>query len=188
MVYLGCSPERKQEQIIELLRPYKGRIEELIAKGTIFLVTGNAVEIFGKEIRDGDRVIPGLGLFDFYAVRYMDRDRHNSQYVGSFTTEDGQEITLLGHKSQFSFSYGDFSREPFVDIEIGIGMNPEIRQEGLRRNHFFGTYSLGPYLIMNPLFTKYLLRLMGLEDRLCFEKEIIEAYEYRRDELRRTLG
>ena len=188
MVYLGCSPERKQEQIIELLRPYRSRIEELIEKGTVFLVTGNAVEIFGREIRDGDRVIPGLGLFDCYAVRYMDRDRHNSQYVGSFTTEDGRELTLLGHKSQFSFSYGDFSREFFVDIEIGIGMNPEIRQEGLRRNHFFGTYSLGPYLIMNPLFTKYLLRLMGLEDRLCFEKEIIEAYEYRRDELRRTLG
>ena len=53
MVYLGCSPERKQEQIIELLRPYRSRIEELIEKGTVFLVTGNAVEIFGREIRDG---------------------------------------------------------------------------------------------------------------------------------------
>ena len=139
MVYLGCSPERKQEQIIELLRPYRSRIEELIEKGTVFLVTGNAVEIFGREIRDGQRVIPALGLFDFYAVRYMDRDRHNSQYIAPFTTEDGQVITLLGHRSQFSFSYGDFSREPLAVVERGIGMNPETRYEGVRRNRFFGT-------------------------------------------------
>jgi CobQ-like glutamine amidotransferase family enzyme len=187
LVYLGCSPERKQEQIIELLRPHLDRIRELIDRGTVFLVTGNAVEIFGREIRDGDRVIPALGLFDFYSVRYMDRDRHNSQYIAAFTGERGEEITLLGHRSQFSFSYGDFSGEALARVEVGIGMNPDTKDEGLRRNHFFGTYSLGPYLIMNPPFTKYLLRLMGLEDRLCFEAEAMEAYEYRRDELRRTL-
>lgn len=187
MVYLGCSPERKQEQIIELLRPHLDRIRELIDRGTIFLVTGNAVEIFGREIRDGDRVIPALGLFDFYSVRYMDRERHNSQYIAAFTSDEGDAITLLGHRSQFSFSYGDFSGEALAPVELGIGMNPDTKYEGLRRNHFFGTYSLGPYLIMNPLFTKYLLRLMGLDDSLCFEREAMKAYEYRRDELRRTL-
>ena len=187
MVYLGCSPERKQEQIIRLLRPYTDRIRELIDRGVVFLVTGNAVEIFGREIRDGDRVIPALGLFDFYSVRYMDRERHNSQYIAEFTSDEGDRITLLGHRSQFSFSYGDFSREALAPVELGIGMNPDTKWEGLRRNHFFGTYSLGPYLIMNPLFTKYLLRLMGLDDSLCFEADAIKAYEYRRDELRRTL-
>jgi CobQ-like glutamine amidotransferase family enzyme len=151
------------------------------------LATGNAIEIFGREIKDGDRVIPALGIFDFTSVRYMEEDRHNSQYVGLFKAKDGTEITMLGHRSQFSFAYGEFD-EPFIDIEIGIGMNPDTKREGLYRNNFFATYSLGPYLIMNPLFTKYLLRLLGLDDTLLFEKEIIEAYEYRRDELRRNLG
>lgn len=187
MIYLGCSPERKQEQIISLLMPHKDRLKELIDKGTIVLATGNAIEIFGREIKDGDRVIPALGIFDFTSERYMDADRHNSQYVGLFRAHDGTEITMLGHRSQFSFAYGDFD-EPFIDIEIGIGMNPDTKREGLYRNNFFATYSLGPYLIMNPLFTKYLLRLLGLDDTLLFEKEIIEAYEYRRDELRRNLG
>lgn len=187
MIYLGCSPERKQERIIELLMPHRERISELIDKGTIVLATGNAIEIFGREIKDGDRVIPALGIFDFTSVRYMEEDRHNSQYVGLFKAKDGTEITMLGHRSQFSFAYGDFD-EPFIDIEIGIGMNPDTKREGLYRNNFFATYSLGPYLIMNPLFTKYLLRLLGLDDTLLFEKEIIEAYEYRRDELRRNLG
>lgn len=187
MIYLGCSPERKQERIIELLMPHRERLSELIDRGVIVLATGNAIEMFGREIRDAGRVIPALSLFDFYSERYMEEDRHNSQYVGSFRTAEGEELTLLGHRSQFSFAYGDFD-ESFIDIEIGIGMNPGTKKEGLHRNNLHATYSLGPYLIMNPPFTKYILRLLGLDDSLLFEAEITEAYEYRRDELRRNLG
>lgn len=187
MIYLGCSPERKQEQIIEILMPYKERISQLIESSTIFLITGNAIEIFGNEICDGERTIPCLGLFDFYAERHMNAERHNSQYVGTFTLPNGEEMTMLGHRSQFSFSYGTFD-EPFVNINIGIGMNPDTKAEGIHRNNFFATYSLGPYLIMNPLFAKHLLSLMGISDSLCFEAEAIEAYEYRRAELIANLG
>lgn len=188
MIYLGCTSERKQEQIIEILRPYKNRIVELIDKGVVFLVTGNACEIFGKSIKDEDRIIDGLGIFDFNAVRDLNGERHNSQYVGTFTDDNGESILMLGHRSQFSFSYGDFEQNKFIDIEIGIGMNPETKAEGLYKNNFFATYSLGPYLIMNPLFAKYLLRKIGVDDSLAFEKEAVEAYEYRRDELRKNLG
>lgn len=188
MIYIGCLTERKQEQVIGLLMPYRERISELIDKGVIFLATGNAVEIFGKSITDGDREIPALGIFDFTATRYMDIERHNSQYVGMFRDADGEEILMLGHRSQFSFAYGDFEPTKFIDIEIGIGMNPDTKAEGIHVNNFFGTYSLGPYFIMNPLFCKYILRKLGVNDSIIFEKEAIEAYEYRRDELRRNLG
>ena len=200
MVYLGCTTEAKQEQIIELLMQYRDRIVELIESGTIFLVTGNAIEIFGQEIKDnttldlkpcvdGKRVIPALGIFDFTSERYMDQVRHNSQYVGTFTpTEDGESpIIMLGHRSQFSFSYGNFD-DYFVDIEIGIGMNPDTKREGIYKNNFFATYSLGPCFIMNPLFAKYILRKLNLNDTLLFEKEVIEAYEYRHAELKMNLG
>ncbi len=190
MIYLGCMSERKQEQVIELLMPYKDRLEELINNGTLFLVTGNSVEIFGKEIRDEDRIIPALGLFDFHSVRYMNSpERHNSQYVGTFKDADGSELTMLGHRSQFSFAYGEFFEDnKFIDISIGIGMNPDTKAEGIHINNFFATYSLGPYLIMNPLFAKYLLGKLGLSDEIVFEKEAIEAYEYRKKELISNLG
>ncbi|MCD7748684.1 MAG: hypothetical protein LUH42_01380, partial [Oscillospiraceae bacterium] len=115
MVYLGCLTERKQEIVLSILKNYKTRIQELIEKGVIFLITGNAVELFGREIRDGEKTIEGLGLFDFYAVRYMNRDRHNSQFIGKYG-----DLILLGHRSQFSFSYGSFENN-FIDIEKGIG-------------------------------------------------------------------
>ena len=188
MIYLGCLAEHKQEQVIELLMPYKERISELIDNGTVFLITGNSIEIFGKSIKDGNRLIPALGIFDFTSERYMEKDRHNSQYVGCFRDQDGEEITMLGHRSQFSFAYGEFDDNKFIDIEIGIGMNPDTKFEGIHKNNFFATYSLGPYLILNPYFAKYLLRKMGISDKLAFEDEIIEAYNYRLNELRRTLG
>ena len=75
----------------------------------------------------------------------------------------------------------------FIKIYRGIGMNPDTDREGVHVKNFFATYSLGPCFIMNPLFLKYILRLLGLDDTIPFEKEVIEAYEYRLNELRRTL-
>ena len=47
-------------------------------------------------------------------------------------------------------------------------------------HNVFGTYLLGPLLIMNPPFTRYLLRLLGAEpETLPFEEEIMEAYRRR---------
>lgn len=181
MIYLGCTTERKQETIIEILKPHKERILELIEKGVIFLVTGNSVEIFGNYIKDGDRTIEALGIFDFYSERYMNRDRHNSQFIGNYNG-----LKLLGHRSQFSFAYGDFENN-FIEIEKGIGMNPDTKKEGIHVNNFYGTYSLGPFLILNPYFAKELLEKMGLEANLCFEKEITDAYQYRLNELTRTI-
>ena len=53
--------------------------------------------------------------------------------------------------------------------------------EGIRLHNFFGTYLVGPILVMNPPFTKYLLRLLGAGDvPLAFEKENMEAYAQRK--------
>jgi CobQ-like glutamine amidotransferase family enzyme len=187
MVYMGCMTEDKQEKTIELLMPYRNMLIQAIQSGVIFLVTGNAIEMFGTKIEGDDVIsderkdIQGLCIFDFKSVRSMNAPRHNSQYIGNFNG-----ILMLGHRSQYSFSYGDFENN-FIRIYKGIGMNPDTDKEGIHVKNFFGTYSLGPYFIMNPPFTKYILRLLGLKDDLIFEKEIMEAYQYRLEELRRTI-
>ena len=92
MIYMGPMPENIQEVAIRKLRPYKERIEELIKKNVVFLVTGNA----------------------------------------------------------------------------------------------FGTYLIGPILILNPLFTKKLIQMLGVkEPTIAFEKETMAAYEQRLEEFKR---
>ena len=180
MIYMGPMPENIQEIAINKLKPYKERIQELINKNVVFLVTGNAVEIFGKYIENEDgSKIEGLSLFDIYAKRDMMK-RHNSIYLGTY-----EDIEIVGYKSQFTMAYGDNEKNYFSKVELGIGLNKESKLEGIKQNNFIGTYIIGPILILNPLFTKKMLSMLGVKDTsIAFEKETMEAYEQRLLEFR----
>jgi CobQ-like glutamine amidotransferase family enzyme len=46
--------ENAQNLVIEALMPYKDILAERIEGGTVFLATGNALEIFGQFIQNED--------------------------------------------------------------------------------------------------------------------------------------
>lgn len=179
LIYIGSMAESKQIMALNRLLPYAKRLKERIESGTVVLVTGNAMELFGEYILDGTTKIETLGLFPFHADRHMDIEkRHNSMFLGDF---DGIEI--VGYRSQFSFCRGDFSH-PFIKVLGGIGNSPEDRTEGIHYKNFFATYLLGPFLVLNPLFTQYLLRLLKQNDSLAFSQEIMDAYKLRLSQLK----
>ena len=177
-IYLGPMTENMQEKVITKLKPYKERIEELIEENVIFLITGNAIEIFGKYIENEDgSKIEALGVFDIYAKRDM-LHRHNSIFIGKW-----DNIDIVGFKSQFTFAYGDNEENYFAKVEKGIGLNKESKLEGIMKNNFIGTYLIGPILILNPLFTKKLLEKMGVKEKsLAFEEDLKAAYNQRLEE------
>lgn len=204
LIYLGPMTEKTQEKVIARLLPYKNRIEELIDKNVVFLFTGNAVEVLGKYIENEDgSTIEGLGIFDVYSKRDM-MHRHNSRLVGKF-----EDIELVGFKSQFTMMYGDNTNSYFVQVEKGIGINKDSKLEGIRKNNFIGTYIIGPILILNPLFTKKIIKMMenaqnnpaDVEKKetndkqtqkdnndniqLALESDVMAAYEERLKELKR---
>jgi len=180
LIYMGPMTERMQEKVIKKLKPYKEKIEELIEKNVVFLITGNAIEIFGKYIENEDgSKIEGLDIFNIYAKRNMLK-RHNSMFVGKY-----EDIELVGFKSQFTFAYGENKDIYFSKVEKGIGLNPESMLEGIQKNNFIATYLIGPILILNPKFTKKVLERMGIENpNIAFEEDVINAYEQRLKELK----
>ena len=175
LVYIGTSSEEHQELIIKDLMPYKDKINEKIENNQVFLATGNAQEIFGKYILDDDKKIDALSIFDFYAKRNM-KKRHNSLFLGSFN-----DIKIVGNKSQFSFSYD--VKNPFIKVLRGVGNNKEDNYEGFNYKNFYGTYLLGPFLIINPYFTKYLLNKIGYDKEIKYFSFALDAYNYRLKEL-----
>lgn len=183
LIYMAPMTEKTQEMVIEKLKPYTKRIKELIDKNKVFLLTGNALEIFGKYIEneDGTR-IQGLNLFDIYAKRRM-MDRYNSLFLGTIEenveNDEKNEIKIVGFKAQFSMSYGNNEDAYAFKVIRGSGINKESQLEGIRKNNFFGTYVLGPILVMNPLFTKYIIKLLGEEPHIAFEEEAMNAYNIR---------
>ena len=176
LVYMGPMTERMQERVIEKLRPLKAKIQAAIDRGTVFLFTGNALEVFGDYIEneDGSR-IECLGLYRLFAKRDM-MHRHNSDFEGTCEGE-----TVMGCKTPCTMAYTpDESLGLFKKVK-GVGLNRKAAWEGIRLHNFFGTYLVGPILVMNPPFTKYLLRLLGAGDvPLAFEKENMEAYAQRK--------
>lgn len=175
MIYMAPMTEKTQEIVINKLKPYTEKIKELIEKNKVFLTIGNALEIFGKYIENEDgRKIEGLGITNLYAKRDM-MNRYNYLFLGKI-----EDTKILGFKSQFSMSYGDNSNQYVFEAIRGTGINKESTLEGIRINNFIGTYVLGPILVLNPLFTKYILKLMGIEKQeLAFEKEAMECYNIR---------
>ncbi len=180
LIYLGAMTEKMQEKVIAKLKKYKSKIEELIEQNTIFLFTGNSLEVMGEYIENEDgSKIEGLGIFKVYAKRDM-LHRHNSFFIGDF-----EGIEIVGFKSQFTMMYGENENSYFSKVEKGIGINKDSKYEGIRKNNFLGTYLLGPILILNPEFTKKLLNKMGIEKpTLAFEKEVEEAYKQRLKEFK----
>ncbi len=175
LIYLGAMTEHSQEMIIKKLMPYKERIVELIEADVPILATGNALELFGDYIlnEDGSK-IEALGIFNFYAKRDM-MNRFNCLMMGKF-----EDMTILGFKTQFTFAFSHNFDKPFITVEKGTGMNPECSVEGVHHHNFFGTYLVGPFLVLNPKFTEYLLDKMGMENpTLAFEDVINEAYDRR---------
>lgn len=175
MIYMGAMTEGTQERVIRKLMPHRDAILREIEAGTVFLCTGNAFEVFGDYIEneDGSR-IEGLGICHLHAKR--DRDhRHNSAFLGELNGEK-----VMGFKTQFTMAYGLPDSDGLFKTVKGVGLNREIGYEGVRMNNFFGTYLLGPLLVLNPPFTRYLLRLMGVENpTLAFEAEAQQAYDCR---------
>ena len=175
MVYFGSCSESNQERILSRLKDHKSRIEELIEKGVIFLMTGNTFEIMGNYIKkpDGEK-IEALGIVDFYAERTIPK-RNNSLFIGKFG-----ETEIVGYTSRFSHAYDIKENDAFINVSKGYGSFIDSKTEGIRRNNLYGTYLLGPFLIQNPLFTKYLMGKLGVENpQLAFEAEIMKAYDIR---------
>ncbi|MDR2197688.1 MAG: glutamine amidotransferase [Coriobacteriales bacterium] len=186
LIYLGPMTENGQRLALERLLSHRERIAELIADGTVFLCTGNALELFGERIVNPvqDYELEGLGLFSLRSELAL-FDRLNSKVLGRFDTgaSDSEPITLVGFKSQFSQVYGDNTDGFFLRCTRGVGLNRSSALEGVRRNNFFGTSLLGPMLILNPPFVRYLIELLlptGEAPRhLAFEQVAQQAYEER---------
>ena len=183
MIYLGSMTEKSQERVINKLIPYKARLEELIGKGAVILATGNAPEVFMDriEIEDGT-VIKALGLMSGYSKRKL-RERNNSLFLGTFG-----DLSITGYTSRFTFTYGVPEEQGLFRTVKGDGNEPGSKVEGYRRDNFFATNLLGPLLVMNPDFMKYILGLLGAEGKQpAFYEDARKAYEVRLEEFNRDI-
>lgn len=174
--------EQNQERILEHLLQWKNEIAQHCTAGqTFFLLLGNALELFGQYIQreDGTRV-EALGVYNTYTLRHAPT-RFNTLIQATF-----EGMTLLGYTSRFSDTYGITKETAMCQVQIGTGSAPDSKLEGIRQDRVIATYLLGPLLVANPEFTKWLLAQLDTDtEQLPFENALYEAYERRRKEFQR---
>ena len=175
--------EQSQERILDRLMPHKEQIQAVCTEGkTLFLLLGNAMELFGQYIQreDGSKV-NGLEVFNTHTVRHAP-NRFNTLIQATF-----ENMTLLGYTSRFADTYGITEDSAFCYVEIGSGSDPKTKLEGIRSGRVIATYLLGPLLVANPDFSKWLLKQLGVDSPvLPFEDALYLAYETKRKEFQRT--
>ena len=135
IIYIGSGTEENRNLVLEDLKKYKKDIKKQIDKGKFFLVTGNALALFGNSIDNKE----ALKIFDFDVTtgkRIVKEVKTKSDLIK-------EEI------------YGFYNHQDHVDYK---GTTNLFLNDGVLYNNFYGTYLIGPLLIRNPYFTKYFVK------------------------------
>ncbi len=164
LYYIGCGDEENLLLVLGDLYKYKDDIQAAIEAGKTFLVTGNAMSLFGTKL-----VIPKgkdvyyLGIFDYNAVL---TNRLVSEIFYKFKDLDedkGRDI--VGFKN-CNFNIVNNEGDRMFDF-----------QDNIRYKRFYGMSFVGPILIRNPYFTNYILKNL-FEDLGLEYKEIDDTIEF----------
>lgn len=163
-IYMGSGTESNQIIALNELKKYVDSLEYCIVNNKVFLFTGNAMELFGKSIDEHE----GLDLFDFI-VKHTDK-RHSGDVIVN-NNEIGDVVGFINRSSQlFSSEDNTLFNYVFKDSNIIDGTT-----EGYRFNNLFCTHIIGPVLVKNPNFMKYIVKLLLPKD--CKYKDIDYPFE-----------
>ena len=175
LVYMGTMAESAQLLVLDRFRPVRDQLVYAIERGQNFLITGNALELFGNKISDVDGTVTEcLGIFGFHTKKDM-MHRYNSLYIGKY-----DDLDVVGFKSQFTHSYYESELTPLFTTTRGPGFNPDIEEEGIHYKNFMATYIIGPLFVLNPLLMVRILDEMGFHDvHPAHEEAAVEAYSVR---------
>lgn len=169
LYYLGAGSEECEYIVLSELYRYKDEITSAIEDGKIFLVTGNAFELFGKKIRlKNGRNIECLGIFDYNAIEAPER----------LVSELFYEWDELAPKGKYVVG--------FKNCNSNIVNNEYDRMfkfaDNIHYKNFFGMMFVGPVLIRNPYFTDYILGILFKQKGLTYEprEDSLEYETYRK--------
>lgn len=157
--YLGTGSEESERLVLEDMFKYKDDIKDAIEDGKTFIVTGNAMELFGTKIRvREDKPLECLGIFDYNAVEASGRIVSELFYEFSELPE-GQGRDIVGFKNCKSNIVNNSGEKIFKF------------SDNIRYKNFYGMMFFGPVLIRNPYFTDYILERLFKEKGYKYKKE-----------------
>lgn len=152
MAYMGCGTESSSLKALECLSKYKKQINEFIETDKIFILTGNALELFGKSITDDNGTVDGLGIFT-YGVQRNNKLRYHEDAIYTCNLINEK---IIGYVNKCSHVSGVTS--PLFNVEMGLGNDSTASTEGYNYKNVYATELIGPILVRNPYFLQYIIK------------------------------
>ncbi len=171
--YIGAGTDNNKKIVLNNLIKYRDKIKDAIYTNKFFLVTGNAVDMFGNSINlvDGGS-LEALSIFDYIATEEEFRIIEDQCYSCDMISEK-----IIGFQNRASVM-SKYSNNLFKVIK-GTGSSPNIDTEGVKYNNFYGTYLIGPLLVRNPYFTDYLVKDYCKQKNIKYNELDKDDYSYK---------
>lgn len=174
LFYIGPGTFNNARIVLNDILKYKEAIKKAVGSQKFFLITGNALSLFGKRIEANGVNLEGLNLFDFKAKRGSTRQVCEIVAKSKLLSD-----YLLGFKNSDLLIE---TKDPGIfEIEKGYGFNTNNQTDGIQKNNFLGTTIIGPILVRNPelleLISKKILKKYNLSFKAKKTNLLEEAHQ-----------
>ncbi|MBR5273273.1 MAG: hypothetical protein IKU25_07800 [Clostridia bacterium] len=152
LVYMGSGTESKLKRCASHFMSLKGQIEAYVESGKVLLATGNAYELLGSSITDGNgEKISCAGIFDFETVQDF-TVRKTGDVICSCDFIGEKIVGFINNCSTITGLC-----DPMFTFELG---GCGARGDGVRKGNTFGTHITGPLLVKNPYLLEYVMEII----------------------------
>ncbi len=161
IIYVGCGNEAYEKLVLKDILTRKREIKAALKTAT-WIVTGNALDLFGKTLDDREC----LGFFDFKSVTLEKR------IAGEINGKiPGFEYPVLGFLNNGTDNiYRDLRTNCFMETKDGL--------VGIHEGNFYGVHMVGPLLVRNPYFTDMILEDILKRKHLDYKKLDYQEPDY----------
>jgi CobQ-like glutamine amidotransferase family enzyme len=157
LFYIGGGQDRDQERCaVDLAEHKTDALHQVAARGGAILAVCGGYQLLGRSYQLGDRVLPGIGLFDLVTVR-----AEGPRLIGNVAIEvelsPGDRRVLAGFENHGGRTFLGEGTAPLGRVLKGHGNNGSDGHEGARDRGVIGTYLHGPLLPKNAWFADWLI-------------------------------
>lgn len=163
LIYIGPGTYDNQKIVLADLMKYQKNIKRFIDDDKFIVATGNALELFGKEIKPlNSKKIKALNIFDF------ESEELDLRLVGeTVATCNNLKKEVIGFQNQNSVITK--LKNPWFKLNKGIGSNVNSNIEGINYKSFYGTYMIGPILVRNSELLELICKKLILQKNKDFK-------------------
>lgn len=173
-IYSGSGLESNQKVALKDLSRHKETLLKAVELNKVILFTGNSMELLGKSI-DGEEAL------DIVDIKTKHTDKRLSGDVVVKNETMGELVGFINKCSTVENNEGIFEY-----IFKDEGLNDGSKKEGYRKNNLIGTHIIGPILVKNPNFMRYIIELLTANIKDFTYKDI--KYPYEEDSYNVTLN